>query len=196
MWALIALGVAALAGAVAFGVNTYNHSQETPSQLRADKRADDRGVTDTVTVPVFAPGSAMPSQPRPAKLPPIIKADGDCKVALDQLRDLFDRIPSGLMPLSTDDRKFLNDMLTKIGPAPSGKQAVCSADIAVKFRQQELSPWLIWTPPAATQSPAPKPSGSQKGSPSPKPSASRSSSSTASPGTGASSSVSPSASKS
>lgn len=172
-----ATGVALLLSGVGV-VLTLTGPPDTP----AAKRESSRGFTTTVTVPVYPVGAAVAAQPRPSQLPPLIQADGDCKVQLDILRDLFDRVPSGLMPLSKDDQKILNEQLTKIGPPGPGQSAACSPQTAQLFRQQELGPWLVWQPPAAT-APAPAaPAPAKSSAPAPAPAtASPSASTTASP---------------
>lgn len=125
-----------------------------------DARIDARGTTSTVTVPQEQPlpGGGYASVPRPATLPPVVEAQGECKVQLDKIRDLIDRVPSGLMPLDSNDQTLLYDTLAAIGGA--GSVGVCPLDVAKTFRMQELAPWMSWqvpsqAVPAPTQTPSP-----------------------------------------
>lgn len=138
------------AAAVAAAVTLWMSSP----QRHYDAREQARGVTDVVTVASQVPAAdgAVGSVPRPAVLPPVISASGQCKDALDAVRQLMDAVPSGLMPLTPDQQRTLTAGLARIGGA--GQAGVCASQTADAFRAQELAPWLQWAPPAASSTAA------------------------------------------
>jgi len=155
--AVLAATITALATIVlALAVGVGHHDSPAPSapSQAAAARAATRGYTTVVTVPVFAPGSARPSATRPLILPPMIASTGACKAAMDAVRDLQDANPGGLNMRPAAATK-LTALLAHVGPGP-GPAPACSDDLAMKFRTQELDPWLLWNDPAVPAAPAAK----------------------------------------
>lgn len=153
--ALGAVVIAALAitGAVVLG----GGKQLSPSQAREAAR----GWTDKVTVPMYSSDQYRPSVPRPAQLPPMIRAEGPCRAAMDAVRDFQDANPSGLS-LSGAAATKLAGLLRNLGPGDPS--AACSDTLAQRFRLQELDPWLTWQPAAGaaiTPGHDPHPTGSK-----------------------------------
>lgn len=143
----------ALVGAVlvaAIGVVTAVVLGSDAPRSREDVRAASRGWTDTVTVPLYSADQYRPSVPRPAQLPPMIRAEGPCKSAMDAIRTFQEDNPSGLS-LSAAASSKLAALLRTLGPGDPA--AACSDTLAQRFRLQELDPWLTWQPtPAAAPS--------------------------------------------
>jgi hypothetical protein len=115
-----------------------------------DSRESARGVVTEVTVtePVRSENGAIPAQPRPGQLPPVIAAEGDCKVELDKLRDFMEEVPSGLMPRTAEQDARFNTQMAKI-VGTTEQPGVCSTETVSLFRAQEISSWLTWAPPAS-----------------------------------------------
>ena len=164
LWAGASTAAIGVVGAVLAVLSLSAGPVESPA---AASRAAARGYTDVVTVPIYAAGSARPATRRPAKLAPMIASTGACKVAMDAVRDLQDANPGGLNIAQPAALK-LSGLLAKLGPATG---AACAPALAMKFRSQELDPWLLWynpalavtAPPAKT--PTPKPAKPAKPSP-------------------------------
>lgn len=144
--AIVAVGAVGLAGLY---VGTRNAD--------LDSREQARGVTEVVTVPSQQAGAdgSVAAVPRPNELPPLIESSGECKTALNGVRDLIDSIPSGLSPRTPEQDQALTTALSRVGGA--GGTGACSPEIAAAFRAQELAPWLTWAPPATSASPAAAP---------------------------------------
>jgi len=124
----------------------------------ASAREKARGLTDTVTVPVYRDG--MPGQLRPKVLPPLIRADGACRDLLNEFRDLFDAYPTASTLDSKGVKKF-QGLLNKLNKAHSDKGTlvydVCPEGTVVNFNRQEIAPWQSWImapTPAPAASPA------------------------------------------
>jgi hypothetical protein len=145
---LTATAAAVLVGAVATAVFVTSDSQP-PAPSAA--RAAERGYTDTVTVPQYDPMQARPATPRPDKLPPIVRASGECESALEAVRAFQDTNPSGLV-LTVEQNNELAALMEKVGPGPS---AVCDEQTAALFHAQELDPWMHWALPVEPD-PAPE----------------------------------------
>lgn len=95
------------------------------------------GYTTETTVPTIDPSQAQPAQPKPEVAPPLIFAEGECKVALDNLRALFAAHPSGL---ALDEAG-----MTQLNEALPALSADCDATTASNFQTQELGPWLNYS---------------------------------------------------
>lgn len=94
------------------------------------------GYTLTPTVAKLALNEPHAAQPRPAVAPPKIYAEGACKVALDGVRAVIDRYPSGLV-LPTQGATDLNAALARLNAGNSP----CTTTTMAAFDQQELTPW-------------------------------------------------------
>lgn len=125
---MVSLAVVLVAGGTLLVLKPWSHASASPSASVPS------GYTNEVTVPTQDPAQAHPAQPKPSTLPPKIYAEGKCKDALDKLRAIFDKYPSGL----TLDQKGMDELNAAL-PALSSD---CDSDTASKFQAQELSPWL------------------------------------------------------
>ena len=126
---------------------------------RAAARVHERGLTDKVTVATHAGTAAQPSSPRPAKLPPMVRAGGACNDVLNSVRDLMDSYPTGLV-LPAKGMDTMNGLILDTNRA-------CSTEVARAFIQQEVMPWQTWQVPAgyklpAELKPAPEPTKPKK----------------------------------
>jgi len=153
---ILAFAGAALAAAatvvLALTLGGHNSPAAPTPGMAAVARGTARGYTTVVTVPVYAPGTSRPSAHRPLILPPMIASTGVCKAAMDAVRDLQDANPGGLNMRPAAATK-LTALLAKVGP---GTGSACSDDLAMKFRTQELDPWLLWNDPSVPTPAPPK----------------------------------------
>jgi hypothetical protein len=130
----VAVGVAAVLTAVAFGAVMFRSGNAGP--------ADEPAATQptTTTVPVDADG-VIPGRPRPDSPTVTVPADGPCAVILDALRTLIVEVESGVV-LDGDDLVSFNSLNPQIDQQ-------CPAETAASFRVLELDPWLHYKAEAA-----------------------------------------------
>ena len=134
--ASVALVAVAGGGFAAFKVlGTGGHTSSSASASGAPSVP--AGYTTTVTVPTIAPDQPKPAQDRPSVAPAKIFAQGACKDAMDGVRAVMDKYPSGLA-LDDAGSKALNEALPKLS-------ASCTPDLGKAFQAQELGPWLNYT---------------------------------------------------
>jgi hypothetical protein len=155
---LILLSLAAMAAAVFLHHNSTAKTAATPTasaaphvvtaadRARWEKRGKVRGYTSTVTVAQYR--GAIAAMPKPAKLPPMIAATGQCAVALNEARDFFDEVPTGLTLTAAQDTE-LNSLLAAVRPGP---KAACSPTVSQMFLSQEFEPWAHYEGPPVTAS--------------------------------------------
>lgn len=133
--------------------NPAGVAPKNPGQADATaQREASRGFVDAPNQ--VAPGDRVrAATPRPDKLPPLIRADGACKSALDGIREFQDAHPYGATTFTPEILAQFNALLTRSLPAPAG---ACPQAVALAFQQQEITPWFSWTAPEAA-SPVPEP---------------------------------------
>lgn len=150
----VVIVLVALVGVLCAGVAVV--LSQGGSSYDADPREQARGVTETVTVtaPARNASGAIPAQPRPGELPPLVASAGDCKVQLNKLRDLMEEVPSGLLPRTPAQDALFNQQMSLITGTVATPGA-CSPETVAMFREQEVGPWLTWAPPSPTPTPAP-----------------------------------------
>lgn len=129
---LASVVVAILVAAALFVFQPWNSGSDD-----SDSVAVPEGYTLETTQPTIDPNQAQPAQPKPEVAPPLIFAEGECKVALDGLRAVFAEHPSGL---NLDEAG-----MEKLNTALPALSADCDADTASKFQTQELGPWLNYS---------------------------------------------------
>jgi hypothetical protein len=133
--AIAAVAAAACLAALAFLLLSGSSDRSD----EAEKRARDRGVTETVKTQTRGT-DAQAAGARPSKLPPLFKAKGKCWGQLNEVRDFMDDNPNGASltaAASSKLSKHLGDLY--------GKKSACTQTEAEGFVNQEVQPWLTWS---------------------------------------------------
>ena len=88
-------------------------------------------------------GSPVQAQPPPASAPVPVTAPGQCGAAIDSLRALVRRYPSGSVLPEAANRRLTVDLTRLHTKCAAARAAEAS------FRARELTPWLTYLPPGA-----------------------------------------------
>ena len=131
--------IAVIAGAVAVIVLVVGGVLLAGGSTSSSGPIAPKGFTYKPTVTTLPANVAHPATPKPAVAPPKIYATGACGQAMDTLRTLFVKYPSGLSIDATGATALTADLKTLT--------TACTPTQAQAFRVQELTPWLDYAVP-------------------------------------------------
>lgn len=113
---------------------------ESPSE-------ESSATSATVSVPSEAPGPQLVTK-RPEEPVEQVAAEGECKVALDVVREAIEKYPSGLVLGQSPA------LAAEVNGAVAAAHSACDEDTFSQFNHVEYRPWLTYEVPEGYELPA------------------------------------------